>query len=50
MAELGLPPMLEKLKFLDIGIQGFALDLGGSLVSHTGGVNLMKPHPKGLPP
>ena len=33
--------MLEKLKFLDIGIQGFAPDLGGLLVSHTGGG---KPH------
>ena len=31
------PPCLEKLKFLDIGIQGFAPDLGGLLVSHTGG-------------
>ena len=41
MAELGLPSMLEKMQFLDIGIQGFAPDLGGLLVSHTGGG---KPH------
>ena len=42
--------MLEKLKFLDIGIQGLRLTLADYWCHTQGGVNLMKPHPKGLPP